>query len=231
VHGRHVPRPGRPRAPRGYELIVWDFDGTLADTFACLVRAYNALAPGRGFHILDDPGAAGHVPLPDLLRSLGIPLVSLPSFAREILAAVRRELAGIPLFPGVAEVLRELGHARRRMCVLSSNAPDNIRACLRGNGVEGLFTAVAGYSRLLGKARGLRRLLRNQQVAAERAVYVGDEVRDVQAARQAGLAVAAVTWGFQSRELLAAHAPDHLLDRPEQLLTTLGPGPCTWPPA
>jgi phosphoglycolate phosphatase-like HAD superfamily hydrolase len=211
----------------GYELIVWDFDGTLADTFACLVRAYNALAPGRGFRTLDDPVAARHVPLPGLLRSLGIPLMYLPSFTRVVLTAVRREMASIALFPGIAEVLRELGHARRRMGILSSNAPDNIRACLRGNGVEAHFTSVAGYSRLLGKARGLRRVLRTQQVAGERAVYIGDEVRDVEAARKAGVAVVAVTWGFQSRGLLAAQAPDHLIDRPEQLLAALGPGPWT----
>jgi phosphoglycolate phosphatase-like HAD superfamily hydrolase len=211
----------------GYELIIWDFDGTLADTFACLVRAYNVLAPRRGFRTLDDPEAAHHMPLPALLRSLGIPLVYLPSFTREVLAAVRREMAGIRLFPGIAEVLRELGDAGRRMCVLSSNAPDNIRTCLRTNGVEGLFASVAGYSRLLGKAKGLRRLLRSQEVDDGQAVYVGDEVRDVEAARKAGLPVAAVTWGFQSRDLLAAGAPDHLIDRPEQLLAALGAGPRT----
>jgi phosphoglycolate phosphatase-like HAD superfamily hydrolase len=208
------------------QLIVWDFDGTLADTFACLVRAYNALAPRRGFRTLDDPEAARHLPLPALLRSLGIPLVYLPSVVREVVAAVRREMAGIRLFPGMAEVLRELGDAGHRMCILSSNAPDNIRACLRANGVEGLFASVAGYSRLLGKAKGLRRLLRSQAGAGERAVYVGDELRDVEAARKARLPVAAVTWGFQSRDLLAAGAPDYLIDRPEQLLAVLGPGPC-----
>jgi phosphoglycolate phosphatase-like HAD superfamily hydrolase len=50
---------------------------------------------------------------------------------------------------------------------------------------------------------------------------VGDEVRDIETARQAGVAVAAVTWGFNSRELLARHAPDYLVERPEPILSLL----------
>jgi phosphoglycolate phosphatase-like HAD superfamily hydrolase len=53
-------------------------------------------------------------------------------------------------------------------------------------------------------------------------VYVGDEVRDIEAGRQAGVAVAAMTWGFNDRALLARHCPDYLVERPEELLQLLG---------
>src|SRR5262245_13801927 len=100
-------------------------------------------------------------------------------------------MASVPLFPTLPRVLRGLRGAGCRLGVLSSNAEGNIRACLRAHQVEELFEAVVGY--------------------------VGDEVRDIEAARKA-----AVTWGFNTRDLLARHRPDHLVERPDQLLGLLG---------
>jgi phosphoglycolate phosphatase-like HAD superfamily hydrolase len=108
------------------------------------------------------------------------------------------------------------------MSVLSSNSRENILACLQANGIADHFESVVGYRRVLGKGEGIRRFLKGRASVGERAVYVGDEVRDVVAARKAGVDVAAVTWGYNTRELLSEHAPDYVIERPEQLLTLLG---------
>ena len=63
----------------------------------------------------------------------------------------------------------------------------------------------------------MQRHLKSQEI-----LYVGDELRDVKASQKAGIPVAAVTWGFNSRESLAASKPTYLFDRPIdffQLLT------------
>jgi phosphoglycolate phosphatase-like HAD superfamily hydrolase len=205
-----------------YTFVLWDFDGTLADTLSCMVAAYNVLAARRGLRTIDDPEAARDLdPLP-LLRSLGIPLLSVPSLLAGLLSAVRRDMPGVRLFPGMVEVLEALGQAGCRMSVLSSNSRDNILACLRANGVAGRFESVVGYRRLFGKGEGIRRFLKRHAGAGARAVYVGDEVRDIRAARRAGVDMAAVTWGYNTHELLAKHIPDYLIERPEQLLKLLG---------
>jgi phosphoglycolate phosphatase len=205
-----------------YTFVLWDFDGTLADSFSCMVAAYNTLAARRGLRPIDDPEAArGLTPLA-LLRTLGIPLVSVPSLLAGVLAAVRRDMPGVRLFPGLPEALAVFGRAGCRMSVLSSNSRENILACLRANSVAGHFEAVVGYRRIFGKGEGIRRFLRRRAAAGERAVYVGDEVRDIVAARKAGIDVAAVTWGYNMRELLAEHAPDYLFEQPEQLRRLLG---------
>jgi phosphoglycolate phosphatase len=214
-----------------YDFILWDFDGTLADTFAVMVRAYNALAQTRGFHPIDDPLAVrGLAPLA-LLRGLGIPLTRLPTVVAGVLAAVRREMPNVRLFPGVAEVLDALGRSGLRMAVLSSNSRENVLACLRANGIQEHFEAVVGYRRVFGKGRAIRQMLRPKGVSGPRAVYIGDEVRDVAAARQAGIDIAAVTWGYNTRELLAAQGADYLVDSPNELLTLLvGPAAGGTPP-
>jgi phosphoglycolate phosphatase len=187
-----------------------------------VVRAYNALARTRGFRPIDDPQAARGVAPLALLRGLGIPMARLPVVVAGILAAVRRDMPDVQLFPGVAGVLEALLRSGRRMAVLSSNSRENVRACLRANGAEDYFEAVVGYRRVFGKGRAIKHLMRSRGVAGRRVVYVGDEVRDVAAARRAGIDIAAVTWGYNSRELLAVQGPDYLIDSPEELLMLLG---------
>ena len=206
-----------------YQLVLWDFDGTLADTFGCSVRIYNDLAERHGFRPIDNPDGVRGLSTVAFLRHHRIPLLKVPALVRAVLAAQRGEMAGIRLFPGVAAVLARLHDAGCALAVLSSNRPDHIRACLRANGADGWFAAVHGYQRLLGKAIGIRRVMRSAGLIAREAVYVGDEVRDVHAARQAGVPIIAVSWGYQARALLAEQRPDHLVDQPEQLLDLLHP--------
>jgi phosphoglycolate phosphatase len=214
-----------------YDIVLWDFDGTLADTFTVMVRAYNALAQTRGFRPIDDPQAARRLAPLALLRGLGIPLSRLPAVVAGVLAAVRRDMPNVRQFPGVAGVLEALHRSGLRMAVLSSNSRENVLACLRANGAQDLFEAVVGYRRVFGKGRAIKRLTRSRGVAGRKAIYVGDEVRDVAAARQAGIDIAAVTWGYNTRELLAAQGPDFLVDSPDELLTLLvGPAAGGTPP-
>lgn len=200
-----------------YPIVLWDFDGTLADTSSFMVSAYNALAARRGLRRIDDFEALRGLSPMAFLRTLGLPLVSGPSLLGGVLSAVRRDMPNVRLFSGVPEALELFAQAGCRMSVLSSNLRDNILDCLRANGVAERFESVVGYRRLFGKGDGIRRFLKGRLAPGERAVYIGDEVRDIVAARKAGVDVAAVTWGYNTRELLAQHTPDYLIELPEQL--------------
>jgi len=205
-----------------YAFVLWDFDGTLADTLAFMVSAYNVVAARRGLRpIRDTESIRGLSPLA-FLRTLGIPLMKAPTLLPGILSAVRRDMPNVRLFAGMPDALNDFRQAGCRMSILSSNSRENILDCLRANDVAGFFEAVLGYRRIFGKGDGIRRFLKGRIKPGERAVYVGDEVRDIVAARKAGVDVAAVTWGYNTRELLAEHAPDYLIDRPEQLQMLLG---------
>jgi phosphoglycolate phosphatase len=203
------------------QLILWDFDGSLADTLSGLLTIYNDLAVHYGFRPVTDPLAARNLTALQLLRACNVPLWRVPFVLRRILALQSSRMAHVRLFPDVEPVLRELHQSQRRLAVLSSNTRTNILTCLRANQVDGLFESVDGYPRLFGKARGIHRVLTARGVGASEVLYVGDEVRDIDAARQAGVAIAAVTWGLNSPELLARHQPDYLIERPDQLYEVL----------
>ena len=206
-----------------YALVLWDFDGTLADTLPGVLRIFNDLAPQFGFTPVADAQAVRDTTLTQFFQTLGIPLWKLPALRQAIVTRQKDEMTGTRLCPGVPEVVARLGRNGCRMGIVSSNAEDNIRTCLRANGVEPWFELVVGYSRLLGKQRSLRRVLRQTALDGRDVLYIGDEVRDVEAARDVGMDVAAVTWGINSRSLLARNSPTQLIDRPEQLLDWLGP--------
>jgi phosphoglycolate phosphatase len=201
-----------------FKLVVWDFDGTLADSLPTAVRIFNRLAPEMGFKPLEDVNAARGLSMRQFLRQQGISLWRLPRLVRKYHAAAAEEADKLKLAAGLAETLTAIAGSGVRLGVLSSNREDNIRRCLRANGAEGHFAFVVGYPRLFGKAKALKRILRAELMTRADVLYVGDELRDVEAAKKAGVRVAAVTWGFHTVELLRTGAPDFVVSDPCELV-------------
>ena len=102
--------------------------------------------------------------------------------------------------------------------VMSSNSRKNIERFLRRHQIRDVFTEIQGGVGLLSKARVLRRIIQRGGIDFSQVIYVGDETRDVDASNQVGILVAAVSWGFSSREALAAQNPAFLIDHPRQLI-------------
>jgi phosphoglycolate phosphatase len=200
-----------------FQLVVFDFDGTLADSLAGAVRIFNRLAAELGHRPVEDVAAARAMTTRQFLKHHGISFWRLPRLVRRYRALAAEEADTTKMFPGLPEALAAL-HARgSRLGVLSSNSEENIRRSLRASGIEELFAFVVGYPKLFGKGRALKRMIRAERLARGDVLYVGDEVRDVEAARKAGVISAAVTWGFHAESLLRANNPDHLVAEPRML--------------
>jgi phosphoglycolate phosphatase len=200
------------------QLIVWDFDGTLADSVPSAVGIFNRLAAELGHKPIEDVVAARGLTTREFLKQHRIPFWRLPRLVRRFQDAAAGDADKVKLYAGIAEVVAELAGRGLRLGVLSSNREDIIRRCLSANGVEVYFAFVVGYPRLFGKGKALRRIMRAEHVGRADVLYVGDEVRDVEAAHRAGVASAAVTWGFHAEPLLRGSRPDHLVTDPRQLL-------------
>lgn len=202
-----------------FPLIVFDFDGTLADSFARAVVVFQRIGPQLGLKPLADIESARGMPTKQLLKTMGVSFWKLPKLMRAFHAEAAKDAAGLKLFPDWKTVLNELHSAGHQLGILSSNSEANIRTTLAANGVESLFSLVVGYPKLFGKARALRRILKTQKVERSQTLYVGDEVRDIEAAKKAGITIAACNWGFHTESLLATAKPDRILTNPRELLT------------
>jgi phosphoglycolate phosphatase len=205
-----------------FRLVVFDFDGTLADSMLASIRIFQEIGPGLGLKPFDDLEAARNMPTRKVLKAVGATFWKMPKIIRAFQAKAAEHAPHLKLHPGVADALAAL-HARgTRLGILSSNQEGNIRKCLAANGVEQLFGFVVGHPQLFGKARAIRRIRRRERVERSEFVYVGDESRDLDAARKAGVSVAAVSWGFHTPALLASMNPTYMLAHPGELLKLAG---------
>jgi phosphoglycolate phosphatase len=204
-----------------YQLLVWDFDGTLADTMALAVETYNTLAAKHGYLPIGAISSEREMGALTFLRTHGIPLLRVPWLVKEYLSATSSRMQDVRLFDGLPDLLRRLKERGYRMGVLSSNSAENIQSCLRGNDALGIFEFVVGYPRLFGKAVAINRLIKKERIDRRCVLYIGDEVRDMEAARKAGVDCAAVGWGFNSRDVLAEHAPRFFWSSPADVRSAL----------
>ena len=201
-----------------YDLAIFDVDGTLADSFAFFVAVQNRLALRHGFRRIDPDeveSLRGHSAR-EMMRHVGLPRWKLPWVARSFVELVRAEGQGIALFEGVDEALRALHERGVALAVVTSNARDNARRVLGEANWQRLVAAECGAS-MFGKRRRIARVIKAARVPALRAIYIGDQVSDADAARAADVAFGAVAWGYASRDALLATRPEVLFERVAEL--------------
>jgi len=196
-----------------YNLAIFDFDGTLANSLIWFGKIVNELADAYGFKRIEDDEV-------DLLRSydalqimkhLGLAAWKLPSIAAHTRKLMSAQIHEVPLYDGVETMLTSLAEQGVTLAVVSSNTEENVRRVLGAELVALVETFECGVS-LFGKASKLRKVLRHTGVSALDTIYIGDEIRDVRAARDVGVAAGAVAWGYNSAAALEAVAPTALFE-------------------
>jgi phosphoglycolate phosphatase len=208
-----------------HHTLVFDFDGTIADTLGETRRIFNQIAPDYGIrqvaeHELDH---LRHLSLKQLLAHLGIPKRRVPALISRGTGMMRGNITRLQMIGGMAEVIIELRRHVRSFGILTSNATANVELFLETHGLREPFDFISSTCKLTGKAKHLRAIRKTFSLRHEEMLYIGDELRDVKASQKAGIPVAAVTWGFNSRESLAAEKPDYLFDHPADFLRLLAP--------
>ena len=188
-------------------LILWDFDGTLADTLLLALTVYNKLATEHGFKTINDTESVRNQSMQQFLQSHRVPTWRVPGLFAHFLTSMSDTVGTARLFPGMTDVLRELKTTGYRQGIISSNAKTNIQQCLAHNGAGDLFDDVCGTSKLFGKERRIRAALGQFGVSTDRCLYIGDEIRDVEAGRASGVAVGCVSWGLNAPCILSQQSP------------------------
>lgn len=200
-----------------YRLVLWDFDGTLADTWPCGEQIFNEIAARRQFLPITDVEADRRLSTLEFLRAHRVPLLQLPLVVREWHAALRARMEGVLLFPGVYDALTTLRGQGSSLGILSSNNHENISRCLRSQEAYALFDFIHSSSRLFGKASGIRRVLASHTLRKREVLYIGDETRDLHAAQAAGVDSAAVGWGLNPLDVLSRSSPTYLIEHSAQI--------------
>ena len=206
-----------------YKTLVFDFDGTIADTLGETRLIFNRLAPEYGIREVAEHelGHLRHLSLSGLLDHLEIPKRRVPALIARGTGMMRGNITRLKVIEGMSEMLVELRRHVRSFGILTSNSTANVDLFLRTHGLRDQFDFISSTSKLTGKAKHLKAILKTFSLRPGELLYIGDELRDVKAAQKAGIPIAAVTWGFNSRESLAASKPEYLFDQPVDFLRLL----------
>lgn len=217
-----------------FRFVIFDFDGTLANTLGWVSDILPETAHKFGFRQLtpDDHAHIRGLNPSDMLSYLEIPTWKLPLVALYLRRRMNHNLHHISLFDGVASALEQLSRANTRLSVLSSNSEKNIRAVL-GPELNPLFSSFHCGVSFHGKTWKLKKALHHGSVSRENAIFIGDELRDLEAAHSCGIAFGAVTWGFHNRKAFESHQADFIFERvddiPDRLLSATDASPDSAP--
>ena len=200
--------------------IIFDFDGTLVDTTEILFRVFNDLASQYHYPPISkeawskvrDEGIKQY-----LSTHAKIPFWKLWRFTRRARARYRSYSAVIRPFPDIKETLDALRKKGLTIGIVSSNSTDTISRVLKKFGMSVDFIVT---SSIFGKSRTLNALTRKYHFDKNEILYIGDEVRDVEACRKSGIDMLAVTWGFNSQSALHK-AGARTIDQPFHLLEAI----------
>lgn len=207
-----------------YRLAIFDFDGTLADSFPFFVSVFNRIADEHGFRRVngDEAQQLRHHDTRTIMRHLGMPAWKLPLASRSFIGLMRENAARIPLFEGIHEVLHTLSREGVRLAIVSSNSEQNVRLVL-GPALGDLFQHYECGMSVFGKAARIRKVVKQAAVPAAHALYVGDQAMDAEAARKVGVAFGAVSWGYAPIEVLRRVGPEREFGTPAELLRIVRP--------
>lgn len=202
------------------KVIIFDFDGTIADSFAAVLKIANQLAPQFGYALTwpEDIPRLKNLSSREIVKQSKVSPFKLPFLLRRLRGELNREMEQLELIVGMKTALLTLKQQGYRLGIVTSNSRENVVAFLKAQELDTIFDFVGSGLALFGKGRVIQRILKQHRLNPEDVIYVGDETRDIEAARKIGIKVISVSWGYNSSQALAAENPDFLIHRPEELL-------------
>ena len=199
--------------------LIFDFDGTIADSVALAKELANEILPKLGKDPLTDKDIEKirTMTIPQGFKYVGVPFYKLPSLVVQAKQIIGRRIGELQPIDGVVEVLEKLPE-NTHIGILTSNTEKNVMSFLRRHKMTKYFDYIDTSVGIFTKSRKLKQTIKRHKLKKKDTIYVGDEIRDVEAAKSVGMPVAAVSWGANHPKVLKEYNPDYLIKKPKDLL-------------
>jgi phosphoglycolate phosphatase len=205
-----------------YDLVIFDFDGTLADSYPWFLSIFEELA--HRYHLPD----ISHEDLEDLrkldvhqiLKEYKIPIWKMILIGNHLKKLMNSQIERVNMVDGMRSVVQELSGQGVKLAIVTSNAERNVRRVL-GTETMAYFDAIASEVSMFGKKGKFQAIQKSSGVPASRTLSIGDEIRDLKSSRAAKIPFGAVNWGYTDVSLLLTHAPEEVFYHPGQILETV----------
>ena len=201
-------------------IILFDFDGVLADTLGDMLRYAQEVCDELGVKhtvVQTDLSELDVMSFATFGRACEMPEDLVDEFVRRCTGKFAEKKSPPAIFYGLGEVVRKLAESHV-LAVVTGNTEGNVRAFLEEHGLEDSVRAVYGVDMPGSKAGKILMAKRQFAAEGETVFMVGDSLSDVRAAKEAGVKSIAVSWGHQSVGRLVGAVPDHVVHLPEKLI-------------
>ena len=196
------------------KLFIIDFDGTVADSYRLSIEC---IAQYKKTKIDDLEGLRGS-PTIDVIRKFDLSIIDLLRLIFFVRREFYRRIEEIKPSLGILDAMRSLKSSGAVIQLISSNSRRNIEKFFTLHGAKDLLGEIEVCYTIFGKSRNLSRIVRSSGIDKNNIFYVGDETRDIEAAKKVGIRSISVPWGYNNRSILAQYSPDQLLTKASDLL-------------
>ena len=196
------------------KYIIFDFDGTIADTIPVMFTIIGELAKEFGYAkkiTPEDFEWAREHELKDIPQQFGIPFFKIPYLLLKGRDLLNKQMFSVPACKGALEMLQTLKKKGYTLAILSSNRRDSIQEFILKNNLTNLFDFVHSELNIWGKDKALLSLMKQYKMPIAETVYVGDEMRDVEACKKINLEIISVGWGLNSIAALKKFGALHVV--------------------
>lgn len=203
------------------KTLIFDFDGTLSDSLELMLDIAHELTHKPQLKDKDEINRFRNLSLFKAVSELQIPKRLWPILLIKGRKMMADRISELKLFEGVPSLIEELNKKKFDMYIVSSNNKKTIIKILDEYNLSKFFINIYGGIGLLGKAKALGFILKQQSINSEDTVYIGDETRDIVAAHKNHIKSIGVSWGFMSAQNLASEKPWKIVDTFKDLETAI----------
>jgi len=206
------------------KYVVFDFDGTIADTLPFSFQKFLEIARLLKIDDLSEKEIISEIrskSYQELLRGsfkrawLKLPYVV--NIIKNMQIELEKEMNNIKFFPGVKRLLFDLKKENYKLAIISSNRIENINKFIKHNNLN-VFDFVHGKTDLFGKSGYLGKFIADFKLEKSEVIYVGDEIRDAEACKKVGIKIIGVSWGLHTIKVLKKAEVDYMVRKPKEIL-------------
>jgi phosphoglycolate phosphatase len=204
-------------------LIIFDYDGVLADTLDDLIQFGQKACDHLGVHHVVTKSDLANLEVMSFAtfgRACKVPEHLIDEFVKISLNLFAEKESPPAIFAGLDEVIRRFS-AKHKIAVVTTNSSQNVHAFLVKHRLDSLVHAVYGVDTPGSKAQKISIAQERFSNNGESVFMIGDALSDIRAAKEAGVTSIAITWGHQSLETLQRGEPDYVVNSPHELIQTI----------
>lgn len=199
--------------------VIFDFDGTIANTWKIVIKILKEKEEEWGLPAITKEILADFrgKPFFELIKKYNIVLLKLPFIVSKTQKELKSRMVQVSVFKGIKEVIMSLKKRGYPLGILTTNSKENVLYFLKHHGLD-IFDFIQSERSILGKDKGLRNILEKNNLQPTEVLYIGDEIRDIDACKENNVKIISVTWGFNTKNILKQNKPDFLVNTPSEIL-------------